>query len=246
MAFSTWLKRIFGSQDNEQNDVKTRTQTIGELQKSPHTAWGNQGIIKGVRFSATLQLRTPLRVLKHHHEFFDGSGPPPRFAEETWEGIWIPVTKSWKELSGKDIDEFEGTMSSDVRYVPSDGGNYLKFLLVIRDIVEHRDSITDRRSKLESEINNKKWNDFVQKLGGVKTITDYFFPRFIDILPGLQKETVDSLRERNLNTPASITTISDKKLLDLKGIGPAKLKKIREACTDASNPTSEFVDIVNK
>jgi hypothetical protein len=50
----------------------------------------------------------------------------------------------WKELIGKEIEEFEGTMASDVGYVPSDGGNYLKFLLIIRGIVERYDSITER------------------------------------------------------------------------------------------------------
>ena len=246
MAFSTWLKRFFGNQDNKKNDAKTYPKTIGELQESPLAEWGNQDIIKGLRFSATLQLRTPLRVLKHHHEFFNGSGQPSRYTEETWEGIWIPVTKSWKELIGKEIEEFEGTMASDVGYVPSDGGNYLKFLLIIRGIVERYDSITERRSELVSEVKNKKWNDFVQKLGGITAITDYFFPRFIDILPGLQKETVAFLWERNLTTPASIASSSDKELLGVKGIGPAKLKKIREVCADVSDQTSEFADLVTR
>ena len=234
------------SNDNEKSDVKIQNKTIGELQESRLMEWGDQDIIECLRFSATLQLRTPLRVLKHHYESFRGTGTPPHFAEETWEGIWIPVTKSWKELTGKDIEEFEGTMASDVGYVPSNGGNYLKLLLVIRGIVEKSDSIINRIIELENAVSDEKWNDFVQKLGGVKAITNYFFPCFIDTLPGLQKETVSSLRAFNLTTPASITNASDKELLALKGIGNAKLKNIRDICASASNQTSEFIDMVRR
>ncbi|MCX5825288.1 MAG: hypothetical protein NTY86_17785 [Deltaproteobacteria bacterium] len=247
MAFSNWLKRIFGSQNNEQNDVKIYTRTIGELQESPLTAWGNQDIINGLRFNATLQLRTPLRVLKHHNEFFSGRGAPPRFAEELWEGVWSPVTKSWSELAGpnsKFSKEQLSKLDMAMEQVPSDEENHLKFLLVIRCIVERNDSIIDRLNELEGEVSNEKWNDFVQRYGGEKAIIDYFFPRFIDRLPGLQKETVASLRELNLTTPASIATASDKELLVLKGIGPAKLKKIREICAGASDHTSELIDLV--
>ena len=61
----------------------------------------NADLIKGYRFSATLQLRTPLRVLQHHGEFrkWSENGLPP-YAQFSWEGIWLPVTKTWAELAG--------------------------------------------------------------------------------------------------------------------------------------------------
>jgi hypothetical protein len=61
----------------------------------------NADIIKGYRFSATLQLRTPLRVLQHHGELQPWSeNGLPAYARSLWEGIWLPVTKTWAELAG--------------------------------------------------------------------------------------------------------------------------------------------------
>ena len=46
-----------------QNASSPAGKTVGELQSEPLSAWGNDDIAKGLRFIATLQLRTPLRVL---------------------------------------------------------------------------------------------------------------------------------------------------------------------------------------
>ena len=88
-------------------------------------------LIKGWRFGATMQLRTPLRVLSRHGETHEGLTDPPKIANEQWEGYWTPVLKSYKEL-GIDIPDviFEsGTTASDIGQIPINGGHYLKFLL---------------------------------------------------------------------------------------------------------------------
>jgi hypothetical protein len=42
-------------------------------------------------FGATMQLRTPSRILEHHNEFFRGSFDAlPRYASELWRGLWLP------------------------------------------------------------------------------------------------------------------------------------------------------------
>lgn len=55
-------------------------------------------IMAGYTFCATMQLRTPLRVLLRHGEKHQGPKEPPVIAREQWKGIWIPVSKSWAEL----------------------------------------------------------------------------------------------------------------------------------------------------
>ena len=58
---------------------------------------------------------------------------------------------------------------------------------------------------------------------------------FIDTIPGLPNETKQELERMNLTTAKSISDTSDKKLLSIKGIGPARLKQIRSLCADAKN-----------
>ena len=65
---------------------------------------------------------------------------------------------------------------------------------------------------------------------------------FVDTIPGLSKETKQALQQLNLTTSRSISDTSDKKLLAIKGIGPARLKQIRSLCADAKNQESEIVD----
>ena len=56
---------------------------------------------------------------------------------------------------------------------------------------------------------------------------------FIDTIPGLPQETKQELQEQNLTTLNSIRDASDKKLLAIRGIGPARLRQIRSLCADA-------------
>lgn len=56
---------------------------------------------------------------------------------------------------------------------------------------------------------------------------------FLDTISGLPNETKLELQQLNLTTPSSIRGTPDKKLLAIKGIGPARLKQIRSLCADA-------------
>src|SRR5919108_1501914 len=98
----------------------------------------NADVIKGYEFIATLQLRTPLRVLQHHGEVREWSeNGLPQYAQSLWEGIWLPVTKTWAELAGAHgntaaalaADKVpEGSIASDIGPIPQNGGTYLDFL----------------------------------------------------------------------------------------------------------------------
>lgn len=44
---------------------------------------GDEDIIDGLKFVATLQLRTPLEILEHHGEIFkENNQTPPNYAKE--------------------------------------------------------------------------------------------------------------------------------------------------------------------
>lgn len=205
--------------------------TVGELQSEPVSAWGNDDIITGLKFSATMQLRTPLRVLLRHGEIHtDRTKPPPRIAMERWEGIWLPVTKSFEEIACRpdstadDVEFFRRLDAGLARsyIIASDVGpileeNYLPFLIAVRRIVETDDTIEHRIEKLREMPIEAGWQVFVSKHGGIDGIIQRFFPKFINLAAGL-------------DTPNRIAAASDETLLSIKGIGPAKLKAIRERC----------------
>ena len=133
-------------------------------------------------------------------------------------------------------------MSSDIGPVPTDGGQYLEFLIKVRTLVEGGGSIEVRKALLRSELQRASWGMFCLKLGGVEAVLDRLFPRFIDTIKGLPSATVAALLEANLTTPAKLAAMPDPTLIAIKGIGPAKLKRIRDACAGADDPESEFIE----
>lgn len=193
----------------------------------------HQDIIDGLFFSATLQLRTPLRVLTKHGEIHTNPNKaPPKYAKELWEGIWIVKAKSWREL-GFDMDELpEGTMASHIGQVKA--AEYLPFLITIHEIVESDDSIGDRMDKLRVALANNQWASFTTAHDGADKILNYFFPKFIETIPKLNDETVKKLSELKIETPNKIAGTPDDVLLNINGIGKAKLNTIREYCAGIS------------
>lgn len=143
----------------------------------------NSGLISGLEFMATLQLRTPLRVLCRHGAIHsDPTSPPPPIIHELWEGIWMVKTKTWKELGGADFPEFRPTeIASDIGPVPNDG-RFLEFLITIRVIAEAAEPVDTRADRLRQELLRDEWRDFVGRYGsgsidrGVDTIIGRLLP----------------------------------------------------------------------
>ena len=205
-----------------------RSVTVGELQSEPMSAWGNDDIIKGLKFSATLQLRNPLRVLLRHGEIHtDRNMRPPEIAREGWEGIWFSVTG---------IDWGPSTVASDIGPILAD--DYLPFLIAVRKIVESHNSIERRIEQLREMPLTGDWKIYIARHGpshisrsrGADWIIAYFFPRFVDNIPKINAATIDELSRLGLDTPNRIAVASDEKLLNIKGIGQAKLNTIRNYC----------------
>lgn len=206
----------------------------------------DSSICKGFRFSATIQMRTPLRILLRDGEVIEGSEAPPVITDEPWQGIWMPETKSYREL-GLDIDEFQpSARASDIGPIPADGGEYLAFVKRVRQVVESKASIQERRTHLYDLLRTQTSLEYVQKLGGEQRCIAMFFPRFIDTISGLSKVSVDGLAASGWVTPNQLASMPDDRLLEVKGIGPAKLKAIRQACIAAQDKDNEFVDLVQR
>jgi hypothetical protein len=214
---------------------------ISRAQDSP--AWS--GLIQGARFCATLQLRTPLRVLTRHGESWTREEARPPIARESWEGFWAAETVTWREL-GIDLPEMSSSQASEIGPVPSDGGEFLKFLVAVRTIVEADGPLEFRRLRLRDLLRDSRWQEFVKRLEGTEAIVRQFFPPFIETIKGLSREAVAELWERGLTTPALLSEAPDRDILSVRGIGPAKLRGIREACAAAASRDSEFVDLVQR
>lgn len=216
-----------------------QTPAIGESIQTTNTSrrlvtWReNQDLIKGLEFFATLQLRTPLRVLlRHGEQHLDVNREPPEIAREMWEGVWLPMTKTFRDL-GLDIDEFPtGTAASDAGQISPEA--YLPFLVTVRRIVESDESIQCRIARLRQVPMEGAWKVGVDGHGGIDSIIDYFFTPFVRTIPKIGDAISTTLSERGVTTPNAIAAASDDSLLSIKGLGPAKLEAIRSYCAGIS------------
>ncbi|MGK5020760.1 DNA-directed RNA polymerase subunit alpha C-terminal domain-containing protein [Janthinobacterium sp. LB2P10] len=120
-------------------------------------------------------------------------------------------------------------MPSDVGRIPADGGEYLHFLLAVRQIVEPVTPINERVAELRAELTKPRWQDFVTRLeDNVGCIVNHLFPPAISTIPGLPEASRGALKAEGINTAAKIAAMTDADLLAIKGIGKAKLKAIRD------------------
>ena len=199
--------------------------TIEESQNNKIELWkANQDVIKGMEFIATMQLRTPLRVLLRHGEIHTNiETEMPKIAMAMWEGIWVPKTVLSNYFPS-------GTHASSIGQIMA--GDYLPFLISIRKIVELNDSIVSRIGKLREMLSVCNWQEFLGKHGGIEKIIGNFFPRFIDTIPKITDATISELARLRLDTPNRIAAATDAMLLSIKGVGRAKLQEIREHCAD--------------
>ena len=239
MSIIDRLKRlIFGAsaepvKQRPMNAAQPKPKIITTIEKSQNNInkhWrANDDIIKGLEFIATLQLRTPLRVLLRHGEIHtDINTEPPKIIKEMWEGAWVEKTKTYREL-GLAVDEIpEGAVASDIG--PILRSDYLPFLIALRKIVELDEPIENRISKLREMPILGEWKTYVEKHGDIETISGRFFPEFIETIPKISSAAIDELSELGLDTPNRIAATPNETLLSIKGIGQSKLKTIRDYC----------------
>jgi hypothetical protein len=196
--------------------------------ENDNTYYQNQDIFKGLIFKATLQIRTPLSVLIHHGETF--SGPPSKAPRYGTDGVWSPVTKTFREL-GIDIDEIsEGTEASEVG--PVRASEYIPFLIDFRKIVEAQESIDVKivnikklcRGNKQYQIYFRMLNKFYKYKGDFPA--SFFYNQFI-VIPGIGAKSAKALFEAGIKTFDDLKNADDKALLAVPGIGQAALKEIK-------------------
>ncbi len=196
-------------------------------------------------FRASLQLRTPRRVLLRHGEVHGDHGQaPPSIAAADWQGRWLRRQHTGLQPAGSGYAQhLLDRVSSDVgRVEPRD---YLPFLLTVRAIVEADGTVLERRAALATELDREPWHGFVAKLGGTGEVLDRFFPPFIRTLE-IRKATQAGLRRRGLVTPAKILAAPDHELLNVSGIGVPTAARCRAQCMVAPDLHAEFVDLVER
>lgn len=184
---------------------------------------------KEFEYHATMQLRTPLKVLLKHGSIYSGNNPPGDNGE-LWHGVWIQKTKTFREM-GIDLDEFPSfEHASDIGQVKPE--EYFPFLIEVRRAVESTGDISEKIDRLRAVLRDQKFTKFVRRHGGQGTITDYFFPPILSEIPGINSTVTTALREARINTVAKLKKKTDKELLALKGVGPGALQKLRAFAKD--------------
>ena len=249
-----FLKAFLGSakKKKQKNKFKAKPSakiftTKEESQNKKVNDWSqNDDVIKGMEFCATMQLRTPLRVLLRHGEIHSNmSAEPPNIAKEMWEGIWIHQLKTWREM-GINMDEMpESTMASDIGDVQEE--DYLPFLITVRKIVESNESIEDRIRILREYPMIGEWLTCVESHDGIDNIIDELFPRFIKMIPKINHAEALGLIRLGLITPNLIAAARDETILGIKGIGKEKVKALREYCNAIySNRDDERIENITR
>lgn len=140
--------------------------------QTPEGSLANDQVIYGYRFSATMQLRNALHVLEQHGrlERVERSSLPT-LTDEGWQGVWTAKTHAFRSM-GVDIDETQdGQMASEIGPIDVDGGDYLRFMLLVRRIMACALSDTDKANLIHRSAS-------FQGEGG------HSFDRFIDFHGG--------------------------------------------------------------
>lgn len=176
-------------------------------------------LISHWRFSAVMNPTTPLSYLRRHGQTSKvRKDEPPAF------GIWLPVTKSWKEL-GIPLSEPETTsdMASAIGLIPTDGGDFLPFLIKYRQIVEAKTPRIDTLVKLAELEPNYKY--FTKQLGG--DLCKLFVLPELQSLKGCGKKTAENLYKAGYISKVQVVEATVEELVAVPGIGLGTAKKLK-------------------
>lgn len=132
-------------------------------------------VIYGSRFVATMQFRTPLKVLEQHgriercntHEL-------PRIVQDNWQGIWTVKATSLREF-GIDIDFSVGEMASEIGPVPNDGGDFLRCMILLKRIARCNSTIVEKSELMSFAatlygFDGHSFGAYIEKWGGPRAV----------------------------------------------------------------------------
>jgi hypothetical protein len=224
-------ERVVAPVPEKAQSHSSERKTIGDLQTQPLSAWGDESLVSGLEFHATMQLRTPLRVLMRHGELHtEPSTPPPTIIQAQWEGVWVPKLRTWREL-GIDLAETPvSTSASDIGQVLS--SQFVPFLIAVRQNLEDGSLTINEKISRVSELSKvPEFSGFVVAYGGSDGLIDRLFPRVITSIDGLPVTVKNALIDSGLTSVERIEQASDDDLLALNGMGAVRLAKLRAFCS---------------
>lgn len=220
-----WLKRIFS--DRSAPKSEPAQPLVIRLDDSSYHS--NSDILDGMQFSATLQIRTPLSVLKHHGELF--KGPPsqaPIYGSQA-DGIWTFKTKMFRELGTAVDEQSEYAHASDAG--PIEPSRYLPFLIQFRSIVESSLSHDDKLAQLASlPKQSAQFKEIWRKLSAYyDDFPASFFYLPFSALPGVGRQLARRLYESGFRSTDEIVNASITQLTAVPGLGKVTAEKIKAA-----------------
>ena len=195
--------------------------------------------ISGWRYSATLQLRTPLAYLRRHGEFSPGPQEPPIVGPAEGHlqdgtgfnpyGIWLQEI-DYKALGYPPPPESKrATTWGPVRIGSEEERSLVSFLKSFRYIVETAESLDQMLSELKelstsTPANRKVWS----KLSKADPLfPDSFFSSALESLPGVGASMAQKLYQAGFRTVEEVQAASDGVLLMIPGFGKGLLAKVR-------------------
>lgn len=211
-----WLRKLFKAKDRATNS---------DLHKvdSDHFYSNNDDVIVGYKFFATLQLSTPLYVLKHHGELFKGlPSSTPRYGSER-EGIWLPEIDPEYNLGADIVTD----CASDIG--PINENEYLPFLIDFRMIIESNDThniILKGINKLVRLDKYLKVSNLIHKAD--ENFPHTFFYRQLIEVPGIGIKAAQNIYDAGLISIDDLLSADETELLKIKGIGKEAVRKIQQ------------------
>ena len=196
-------------------------------------------ITAGWRYSATLQLRTPLAYLKRHDEFSPGPQVPPLVGPAEGHlpdgtgfnpyGIWLREI----DYDGLGFDPPQsGTRATEwgqVRVGSEEERNLISLLKSFRYIVETAEDLDQKLSELKelstsTSENRKTW----KKLKKADPLfPDSFFISALESISGVGSSMAQKLYQAGFRTVEEVQAASDGDLLAIPGLGKGLLAKIK-------------------
>lgn len=200
-------------------------------------SFDDSDLISGWRYSATLQLRTPLAYLKRDGEFSPGPQEPSMVGPAESHlpdgtgfnpyGIWLRVIDP--EILPPSTSATRATEWGLVRIGSEEERSLISFLKSFRYIVETAEGLDQKLSELKelstsTPENRKVWG----KLRNADPLfPDSFFISELWSLPGVGAAMAQKLYQAGFRTVEEVQAASDGELLAIPGLGKGLLAKVR-------------------
>jgi hypothetical protein len=202
-----WLRELF--------TAKEHRSTNSDLHKI------DDDVIVGYKFHATLQLSTPLYILKHHGEIFKGlPSHAPAYGSE---GGWLPEINPEYNLGAGIISD----SATDIG--PINENDYLPFLMDFRTIIESNDTHNNKLKAINELVRLEKYHkvsDLILK--GDENFPHTFFYRQLIEVPGIGMKAAQNIYEAGLVSIDDLLSADETELLKIKGIGKEAVRKVKQ------------------